>query len=72
MVVRTTIYYGLQFIGIHVVSAALREDIQLGIHLPLPSLGSFESMRKTFSYISIIILLSITNVIGGIDVTESA
>lgn len=72
VIIGTTIYYGLKYFDIYTTADTLREEIPLGIHLPMPSLGSYESFRKTISYISIIIPLSITNVIGGVDVTESA
>jgi AGZA family xanthine/uracil permease-like MFS transporter len=72
VIVGTIIYYGLKYFGVHAVGDTLREEIPIGIHIPLPSLGSYESFRKAISYISITIPLSITNVIGGVDVTESA
>jgi len=72
VIIGTAIYYGLKSFGIHAVGNTLSKGIPLGIHIPLPSLGSYESFRKAFSYISIILPLSITNVIGGIDVTGSA
>jgi AGZA family xanthine/uracil permease-like MFS transporter len=72
VMVGTVIHYGLKSLDIHMLGDFVREEIPLGIHLSLPSLGSFQSFSEALSYISIILPLSITNVIGGIDVTESA
>jgi AGZA family xanthine/uracil permease-like MFS transporter len=72
VIIGTAIYYGLKFFGIHGAGNTLGEWIPIGIHIPLPSVSSYESFQKALSYISIILPLSITNVIGGIDVTQSA
>ena len=72
VIIGTAIYYGLKVFGVSNGIDFIKEDMSFGIHLPLPALGSFESFRVAFDHISIILPLSIANVIGGVDVTESA
>ncbi|HZX13595.1 MAG TPA: MFS transporter, partial [Thermodesulfobacteriota bacterium] len=72
VIIGTAIYYGLKFLSVYNGGDFIKEELLFGTHFPLPSLGSFESFRVAFDHISIILPLSIANVIGGVDVTESA
>jgi len=72
VIIGVTIYYVLRNIDASLVGSQISSHIMPGFHLPLPFIGSLEAYSKAIGYISIILPLSIVNVIGGIDVTESA
>jgi AGZA family xanthine/uracil permease-like MFS transporter len=72
VMIGTVVYYGLKLLIESDSTDIIIGGVPYGIHLPSPNLGSYESFRVAFEHISIILPLSIANVIGGVNVTESA
>ena len=72
VVAGTAVYYGLGLFDQTMTPSHISGAASLQLSLPGPTTSSLAAFKVASSYISIIIPLSIANVVGGVDVTESA
>jgi AGZA family xanthine/uracil permease-like MFS transporter len=68
----TAVYYFLLHIDPSISGSHLSGAIYPGLHVPMPVIAPLGAYASAVDYASLIIPFSIANVVGGIDVTESA